>query len=618
MHGSFSTLGKLVKDVSHLAVSFSRPKKDLISIEIHHGDRKAVAALRTVRTIMNNLIIGVTRGFLYKMRYVYAHFPINVNIEQNKETGLYDIEIRNFLGESIVRRVTAQPGVEVIISPNVKDELQLLGNSLEGVSQSAADIQQICRVRNKDIRKLNLPWPIVTRVVEQDLENFPDDPITKPTNRGNKLAVGSQYVREGALGGSHGPQYFRKRVKHAGYERDVLDYNPPVYDSEGDEVEDDVDEAGADTIVENPFADIHLETLLCPLRHPSELETHPSMSEPYRSKVLHQMVNTIIERLKRERSVLFKAKRLHRELLGDTPWMPCGFLETINDRNIFLPGWVQEEERKKMLASNGAVQGQNITTAGQSEPQARQGVEETAAAMSNPPKDPSRHEEGSDGAEKHKQKAVQNGEQNGNQMVNGTGNGSNEQAEDGKSTEEGAARDGSLPQTSNKGVDHSNNQNEPSSPPPVRRMTTRAQVAGTNSQDSANSDNVDDMDEEEDPSLIAHPLYLVPHPPMDRTCGLPYPEAEEMRRVLWAYIQKQDETVRGFEKMLTILLKSKRMKDDVWEWCKAEAHVGELSDNEDWPEYERWGLKVGDLKKGADSDEEIVEDKTTKRSRNRR
>lgn len=62
---------------------------------------------------------------------------------------------RNFLGEKIVRRVTCQPGVEVITSPNVKDELQLTGNSLEGVSQSAADIQQICRVRNKDIRKVS-------------------------------------------------------------------------------------------------------------------------------------------------------------------------------------------------------------------------------------------------------------------------------------------------------------------------------------------------------------------------------------------------------------------------------------------------------------------------------
>lgn len=46
------------------------------------------------------------------------------------------------------------PGVDVEVSKNMKDELVLTGNSLENVSQSAADIQQICRVRNKDIRKV--------------------------------------------------------------------------------------------------------------------------------------------------------------------------------------------------------------------------------------------------------------------------------------------------------------------------------------------------------------------------------------------------------------------------------------------------------------------------------
>ena len=62
----------------------------------------------------------------------------------------------NFLGEKIIRRVTMHPGVDVEISKAQKDELQLTGNSLENVSQSAADIQQICRVRNKDIRKVRI------------------------------------------------------------------------------------------------------------------------------------------------------------------------------------------------------------------------------------------------------------------------------------------------------------------------------------------------------------------------------------------------------------------------------------------------------------------------------
>ncbi|EHL02403.1 Ribosomal protein L6 [Glarea lozoyensis ATCC 20868] len=146
-------IGTLTKDLSHLAVNFSHPKKEIINIELHHGARKNVATLRTVRTLINNLIIGVTKGFKYKMRYVYAHFPINVNVEKNSETGLYEVEIRNFIGEKIVRRVVMHEGVEVEPSKNQKDELQLFGNSLENVSQSAADIQQICRVRNKDIRK---------------------------------------------------------------------------------------------------------------------------------------------------------------------------------------------------------------------------------------------------------------------------------------------------------------------------------------------------------------------------------------------------------------------------------------------------------------------------------
>jgi large subunit ribosomal protein L9e len=97
-------------------------------------------------------------------------FPINVNLEKNKETDQYEVEIRNFVGEKLVRRVTMRPGVDVEVSKNTKDELQLTGNvgistirisesgltymqSLEDVSQSAADIQQICKVRNKDIRK---------------------------------------------------------------------------------------------------------------------------------------------------------------------------------------------------------------------------------------------------------------------------------------------------------------------------------------------------------------------------------------------------------------------------------------------------------------------------------
>ncbi|KAK9465256.1 ribosomal protein L6, alpha-beta domain-containing protein [Lipomyces arxii] len=141
--------GTLTKNLRHINLAFSKTGPNTIKLTVHHGDRKHVAALRTIKTLISNLITGVTKGYKYKMRYVYAHFPINVNIIDDGKK----IEIRNFLGEKRVRLVDVHEGVTVEISSGQKDELVLSGNSLENVSQCAADVQQICRVRNKDIRK---------------------------------------------------------------------------------------------------------------------------------------------------------------------------------------------------------------------------------------------------------------------------------------------------------------------------------------------------------------------------------------------------------------------------------------------------------------------------------
>ena len=174
---------------------------------------------------LQNMITGVTKGYEYKMRLVYAHFPININIEggcacprqlrmwvlekrhcdvrrqqeqqeqemegwQRAGTGAAEaanwhfpecqqrwgtqpwrslhrltslppcpparppspadkgtkVEIRNFLGEKIVRVVNMLPGVTCERSAAVKDELVLSGNDIELVSRSTALIHQVRRL----------------------------------------------------------------------------------------------------------------------------------------------------------------------------------------------------------------------------------------------------------------------------------------------------------------------------------------------------------------------------------------------------------------------------------------------------------------------------------------
>ena len=53
----------------------------------------------------------------------------------------------------VIRIVDALPGVTVSRSTDVKDEIVLIGNSIQNVSRTCALIQQICAVKRKDIRK---------------------------------------------------------------------------------------------------------------------------------------------------------------------------------------------------------------------------------------------------------------------------------------------------------------------------------------------------------------------------------------------------------------------------------------------------------------------------------
>ncbi|EED94975.1 RL9, ribosomal protein 9 [Thalassiosira pseudonana CCMP1335] len=138
--------GSLTRDFKHINMDLRKVGDKSVRVDLWFATRKQLACVRTVCSHIDNMIVGVTQGFIYKMRFVYSHFPINVTLNGN------DVEIRNFLGEKRVRKVPLLEGVKYTRSEQ-KDEIFLSGNDIALVSLTAAQIQQSTNVRNKDLRK---------------------------------------------------------------------------------------------------------------------------------------------------------------------------------------------------------------------------------------------------------------------------------------------------------------------------------------------------------------------------------------------------------------------------------------------------------------------------------
>ena len=146
--------GTLERDFKHINMDLEvcpplseESSLDTLRVDLWFATRKQLACVRTVCSHIDNMFVGVTRGFLYKMRFVYSHFPINVSLNGDV------VEIRNFLGEKRVRKVKLLPGVEYVRTANVKDQIELSGNDIALVSLTAAQIQQATNIRHKDLRK---------------------------------------------------------------------------------------------------------------------------------------------------------------------------------------------------------------------------------------------------------------------------------------------------------------------------------------------------------------------------------------------------------------------------------------------------------------------------------
>merc|ERR1712003_44924 len=152
--------GEVKKDFSHLSVELqkmniknnSKRSGWHIRIRMWFGGYKQACSVNTLKSLIENMITGVTEGYKYKMRLVYSHFPINAIIPKDGTS----ITVRNFLGGKQDKLIPMIGGTKVRLTPGneVKDELVFEGNDNAALSLCCARVSQVCKTGRKDVRFL--------------------------------------------------------------------------------------------------------------------------------------------------------------------------------------------------------------------------------------------------------------------------------------------------------------------------------------------------------------------------------------------------------------------------------------------------------------------------------
>lgn len=137
--------GEVSRDFSYARDIIIRREDDRVIVEAYHADREKKALVGSIAAHINNMIKGVTKGFRYRLKIIFSHFPISVEVDEKNRV----VRIRNFLGEKADRyaRIVGDARVRV-----EGEDIVVEGNDIEQVSQTAANIEMATKVRDKDRR----------------------------------------------------------------------------------------------------------------------------------------------------------------------------------------------------------------------------------------------------------------------------------------------------------------------------------------------------------------------------------------------------------------------------------------------------------------------------------
>jgi large subunit ribosomal protein L6 len=134
--------GTLTRNFSYTPISIELNEK-LIRIWAEWPRKQEASLVGTIYSHIQNMITGVSKGFIYKLKLVFSHFPISVKVTDKT------VSIENFTGERNPRKARIMGDAQVKVQ---SEDIIVQGLNLEDVSQTAANIEQATKVKRKDPR----------------------------------------------------------------------------------------------------------------------------------------------------------------------------------------------------------------------------------------------------------------------------------------------------------------------------------------------------------------------------------------------------------------------------------------------------------------------------------
>ena len=114
-----------------------------IVISAKNATKREKTKIGTFKAHIKNLVKGANEGFVYRMKICSGHFPMNVSFTKE------EFSVKNFLGEKAPRVLKLKQGVDVKIEGDI---VVIESNSKELAGQTAADIERLTKIKNRDLR----------------------------------------------------------------------------------------------------------------------------------------------------------------------------------------------------------------------------------------------------------------------------------------------------------------------------------------------------------------------------------------------------------------------------------------------------------------------------------